>query len=910
MPSENRVLFRSLAALGVVALAAAAGHAQTIALPGDLLISTVDADTGQPQVFVASPTGLLGGGLFTVSPSEPPLLSSGSGVSFDGLLSLSTLSPTSGRYSLLGYDESGPGIVHKKDILKESEQQLGVDTFDLPLAGFEDPLLGFEDPLLGFSGGSLALGSPFFALDPDFLASPSFGFEDPLLGFEDPLLGFEDPLLGFEDPLLGYTAESITISDSASAAEATFAIPGLALEHAALYPAGWFIDPDEIGAFGGGPARADRMNAGVVVVGTETRFGFENRGVYLLPFTRQAIENRTLTPRRLFVGQGVFDPENEYTNKGIVLDPSSPGTVAIWGTNGTARGLPITHALDPGDITTILKNELDNLNSISWIEAAVEDAYSDLVFSREGDLYGLLASGDGVNLIEVDSRGGVRESSLVSSVSAFDGGVSISVVTNDPTDIVINTTDDLADPNPGDGIVGDGVTRSLRAAIMEANASGGVWNIYLPDGDFRLEIEGQDFGSPGADVGDLDVETDIRIKGSGSGYFSRTQINAEGRGRVFDVHSGSLVLEDLVLTRADQLSDNGGAIRSRTALQATNVRFVNNQGQSGAAVAVDAGTASFTRCHFEGNTTRSGNGVGGSGGAIASTGDIVRVDTCSFFFNQARNGSAITINRGTFDMLNCTVAANESQEGRGAVTISSSVDSTTILHSTFYGNWITLPFESSYGAGLHVVSPIASPPVVGGSVFAFNSGTLFNADITGPIESLGHNLIRDTEGALLSGNLGADLYGLDPMLEPLPREAGILMGFWPAAGSPLIDGGAIEGTPDFDIFGTARSIDGIGDGFEIADIGAAERIARTCPGDLTTTGATLPEADGFGISDGAVDLDDLGYFLNAWVATEPAGDVTRSGASIPGTPDAGIPDGVIDLDDLGYFLNAWVSGCV
>ncbi|MEM9065985.1 MAG: hypothetical protein AAGB51_10895 [Planctomycetota bacterium] len=37
------------------------------------------------------------------------------------------------------------------------------------------------------------------------------------------------------------------------------------------------------------------------------------------------------------------------------------------------------------------------------------------------------------------------------------------------------------------------------------------------------------------------------------------------------------------------------------------------------------------------------------------------------------------------------------------------------------------------------------------------------------------------------------------------------------------------------------------------------------PADLTTTGATLPGATGYGVPDGVVDLDDLGYFIFIWL---------------------------------------------
>lgn len=40
-----------------------------------------------------------------------------------------------------------------------------------------------------------------------------------------------------------------------------------------------------------------------------------------------------------------------------------------------------------------------------------------------------------------------------------------------------------------------------------------------------------------------------------------------------------------------------------------------------------------------------------------------------------------------------------------------------------------------------------------------------------------------------------------------------------------------------------------------------------------------------------------------------AADLTTSGATAPGQPGFGVPDRISDLDDLGFFLNAWIRGC-
>jgi hypothetical protein len=104
-------------------------------------------------------------------------------------------------------------------------------------------------------------------------------------------------------------------------------------------------------------------------------------------------------------------------------------------------------------------------------------------------------------------------------------------------------------------------------------------------------------------------------------------------------------------------------------------------------------------------------------------------------------------------------------------------------------------------------------------------------------------------------------------------------------------------------------------GDDIADAQTAYLLQLTtggsiaCVGDVTTTGATLPGQPGFGVQDGIANLDDLGYYLNFWVAGDLTADFTTTGATLSGQPGFGVADGNVDLDDLGYFLNFWLQGC-
>ncbi|MEM9065868.1 MAG: GC-type dockerin domain-anchored protein [Planctomycetota bacterium] len=101
--------------------------------------------------------------------------------------------------------------------------------------------------------------------------------------------------------------------------------------------------------------------------------------------------------------------------------------------------------------------------------------------------------------------------------------------------------------------------------------------------------------------------------------------------------------------------------------------------------------------------------------------------------------------------------------------------------------------------------------------------------------------------------------------------------------------------------------DGISTGAEVQlytiELGAVG-AGPGCIADVTTLGATIEGAVGYGVPDGIVDLDDLGIFLARWLAGEPSTDLTTTGDTL-----GGVPDGIVDLDDLSFFINAWLAGC-
>ena len=132
----------------------------------------------------------------------------------------------------------------------------------------------------------------------------------------------------------------------------------------------------------------------------------------------------------------------------------------------------------------------------------------------------------------------------------------------------VNSTLDSVDANPGDGLAQDAAgNATLRAAVMEANASAAADTINLPAGIYNLTLTG--FGENAAATGDLDVTENLTIAGAGA---ATTTIDATALlDRLFDLRDHATVaISGLSLTggRANNSGtyagheDNGGAIRA------------------------------------------------------------------------------------------------------------------------------------------------------------------------------------------------------------------------------------------------------------------------------------------------------------------------------------------------------------
>jgi hypothetical protein len=210
----------------------------------------------------------------------------------------------------------------------------------------------------------------------------------------------------------------------------------------------------------------------------------------------------------------------------------------------------------------------------------------------------------------------------------------------------VNTTTDSIDAKAGDGACADASGKcSLRAAVIESNASVGADSINLPAGAYVLQGKANE---DNAASGDLDIKAgEITIKGAGAG---QTSIDGGANDRHFDVFAGgSLSLADFTLkngksTPADGSSasqtEGGGAIRGYEA-NVTLSKMVLEGNQSptfGGAVAFQY--APFGRPKATGlkivDSVFNGNTATVNGGAlIVAMGAIVEISGSSFSKNRA-----------------------------------------------------------------------------------------------------------------------------------------------------------------------------------------------------------------------------------------------------------------------------------
>lgn len=192
----------------------------------------------------------------------------------------------------------------------------------------------------------------------------------------------------------------------------------------------------------------------------------------------------------------------------------------------------------------------------------------------------------------------------------------------------VNSPADGVDAQRGDGVcetaVGNGGC-TLRAAIQEANASGGLDTINLPAGlgEYVLSLGGA--GEDLSATGDLDISDSLSIVGTG-GNRDQIIINGNGSDRVMHILSGATVsLSTLTLKGGLARSTVGGGIYLENGKltiensvisdnRAHNPDEIANGGNGGGIYVTNDSTLRITGSTLSGNISDTkAKGIGGGG---------------------------------------------------------------------------------------------------------------------------------------------------------------------------------------------------------------------------------------------------------------------------------------------------------
>lgn len=409
---------------------------------------------------------------------------------------------------------------------------------------------------------------------------------------------------------------------------------------------------------------------------------------------------------------------------------------------------------------------------------------------------------------------------------------------------VVNTTDiDLPDTNTGLAAcdanpvqVGDQCT--LRAAIMQANASPGPHTVVLPAGaTITLTLA----GIGGADSGDLDIVQPMTITGVFLGFPGNVNDLPRVQGafaeRLFDIGQNvDVTLRGLRLADgapSGGAGTNGGALRitaSGADVLVDRVRFLNNSAASGAAIS-NSGTLVVEGSDFVANVATSGAAAiqTNAGGNTALRGSSIRE-----IRNDGVTREALRVLQGGILVVENSYIDGASQLGAPAPTPTSGIraDRPALLavrNSTlvdFTNRALDLTVDGS--TQVRVYNTILAGSGIADCALAAIAGP--PADIV-----FDYNLVQTSACGEAVG--GGNAFGIPPQLGAIELGPNRLFtARRPVFGSVAIDGGAPVNPPGTDplrlcttadIYATPRPLDGNADGTPRCDMGAVEASTLT-----------------------------------------------------------------------------------
>lgn len=330
-----------------------------------------------------------------------------------------------------------------------------------------------------------------------------------------------------------------------------------------------------------------------------------------------------------------------------------------------------------------------------------------------------------------------------------------------------------AGTNNGGGVelaAGDLTVNNCSFASNQAANGGGIYATNTTGTPRTLFVSGGSFSG------------NLAANGDGGGIYSLGTTNVTVTGGAFTINSAT---------------SDGGALRVQTSSATTTVSnslfAINNttgSGGGGGAILIQ-GIATITDSTIRDNTclsTSSGSG-GGLWVQLGST-STATITGSTFSGNRVNNstasGGGIFEQGGEVILTNCTINGNRAGSGGGFAIVNGTMTG-SIANSTITNN--SAFFAIANGGGVSIangsVISMANTIVAGNTLESGGTGP----DVGGPLTSAGYNLIQNTAGATITGNVTGNIYGVDPNLGPLQLNGGPTATRMPNANSPVINAG-------------------------------------------------------------------------------------------------------------------------